>query len=162
MKSSLRERAILFRGTLQEFGWGCSRKLRTASALLVFLFAPRLSCADVLKIVVNDTIQPITDEFIGRALAEAKAKNDQALLIEINTPGGLVESTREIIEKIVDSTVPSIKNCKVSALALVRSTMTEYVWYPERPRWPALLSVTTSRSIRRSDWRVARAKDTDS
>jgi membrane-bound serine protease (ClpP class) len=64
--------------------------------------------AEVLKIVLNDTIQPVTDEFIGRALAEAKAKNDQALLIEINTPGGLVESTREIIEKIVDSPVPVI------------------------------------------------------
>jgi membrane-bound serine protease (ClpP class) len=77
-------------------------------AFLLFLFAPRLSSAEVLKIVLNDTIQPITDEFIGRALAEAKAKNDQALLIEINTPGGLVESTREIIEKIVDSPVPVI------------------------------------------------------
>ena len=77
-------------------------------ALLVFLLAPAISSAEVLKIVLNDTIQPITDEFIGRALAEAKAKNDQALLIEINTPGGLVESTREIIEKIVDSPVPVI------------------------------------------------------
>jgi len=64
--------------------------------------------AEVLKIVLNDTIQPITDEYIGRALAEAKAKNAQALLIEINTPGGLVDSTREIIEKIVDSPVPVI------------------------------------------------------
>ena len=64
--------------------------------------------AEVLKIVLNDTIQPITDEYIGRALAEAKAKNAQAVLIEINTPGGLVDSTREIIEKIVDSPVPVI------------------------------------------------------
>ena len=64
--------------------------------------------ADVLKIIVNDTIQPITDEFIGRALAQAKATGAQALLIEINTPGGLVDSTREIIEKIVDSPVPVI------------------------------------------------------
>ena len=74
---------------------------------LAFLLVVPAS-AEVLKIVLNDTIQPVTDEFIGRALAEAKAKNDQALLIEINTPGGLVESTREIIEKIVDSPVPVI------------------------------------------------------
>jgi membrane-bound serine protease (ClpP class) len=75
-------------------------------SLAFLLVAP--ASAEVLKIVLNDTIQPVTDEFIGRALAEAKAKNDQALLIEINTPGGLVESTREIIEKIVDSPVPVI------------------------------------------------------
>ena len=74
--------------------------------LLVFAALPASS--QVLKIVLNDTIQPISDEFIGRALQDAKAQNAQALLIQINTPGGLVESTREIIEKIVDSPVPVI------------------------------------------------------
>jgi len=64
--------------------------------------------ADVLKIVVNDTIQPITDEYIGRAVAQAEHNKDQALLIEINTPGGLLESTRDIIEKILASSVPVI------------------------------------------------------
>jgi membrane-bound serine protease (ClpP class) len=66
------------------------------------------SSAEVLKIVVNDTIQPITEEYIDRAIAEAASHKDQALLIEINTPGGLVESTREIIEKIVAAPVPVI------------------------------------------------------
>ena len=121
MKSFLRLRATFFRCPIlsgcptqnlralcETLGWGLSRTLRGAFTLLVFLVAPHLSSADVLKITLNDTIQPVTDEFIGRALAEAKAKNDQALLIEINTPGGLVESTREIIEKIVDSAVPVI------------------------------------------------------
>jgi len=85
---------------------------RTITLLLVALFVLSLALptasAEILKVVLNDTIQPITDEFIGRALNEAKAQNAQALLIEINTPGGLVESTREIIEKIVDSPVPVI------------------------------------------------------
>jgi membrane-bound serine protease (ClpP class) len=66
------------------------------------------SSAEVLKIVVNDSIHPITDEYIGRAIAEAERNKDQALLIEINTPGGLLESTRDIIEKILASTVPVI------------------------------------------------------
>jgi membrane-bound serine protease (ClpP class) len=64
--------------------------------------------AEVLKIVVKDTIQPITDEYIARAIDEAARRNDQAILIEINTPGGLVESTRHIIEKITSSRVPVI------------------------------------------------------
>ncbi|MGD0792877.1 MAG: nodulation protein NfeD [Terriglobales bacterium] len=67
------------------------------------------SCsADVLRIVVNDLIQPVTAEYIGRALELAAAHHDQAVLIEMNTPGGLVDSTREIIEKIVASPVPVI------------------------------------------------------
>jgi membrane-bound serine protease (ClpP class) len=64
--------------------------------------------AEVLKIVVNDTIQPITEEYIERAIAEAHAEKAEALIIQINTPGGLVSSTRDIIEKITSSPVPVI------------------------------------------------------
>ena len=74
---------------------------------LLFLFAAS-SSADVLKIAINDAIQPVTAEYIGRALDLAAANHDQAVLIEINTPGGLVDSTRDIIEKIVASPVPVI------------------------------------------------------
>ncbi len=76
------------------------------SALCLLLV---VSCsADVLKIELNDAIQPVTAEYVGRALSQAAANHDQAVLIEINTPGGLVDSTREIIEKIVASPVPVI------------------------------------------------------
>jgi membrane-bound serine protease (ClpP class) len=67
-----------------------------------------VSSAEVLKIVVDDTIQPITQEYISRAIDEAQRRNDQAVLIELNTPGGLVDSTRRIIEKITSSQVPVI------------------------------------------------------
>src|SRR5205807_4530000 len=77
-------------------------------ASVVLVFSARSSSAEVLKIVVNDTIQPITDEYIGRALADAKAKGNQAVLIELSTPGGLLESTRDIINKILESPVPVI------------------------------------------------------
>ncbi len=73
----------------------------------IFLFAATAS-AEILKVVLDDTIQPITEEFIGRAIDEAQRHNDQAVLIEINTPGGLVDSTRRIIEKITNSSVPVI------------------------------------------------------
>lgn len=82
------------------------------SRILAGLGAASLLCslasAEVLKIVVNDTIQPITAEYISRALDEAHRRNAQAVLIEINTPGGLLNSTRDIIEKITTSAVPVI------------------------------------------------------
>src|ERR1700737_2402522 len=86
---------------------------RSISRMLCGIFVSILLLAlsasgEVLKIVVNDTIHPITDEYIGRALAEAERNQDQALLIELNTPGGLLESTRDIIEKILASPVPVI------------------------------------------------------
>jgi len=81
---------------------------RILFGLAAALILSSVSSAEVLKIVVNDTIQPITQEYITRAIDEAQRRNDQAILIEINTPGGLVESTRHIIEKITNSQVPVI------------------------------------------------------
>ena len=79
-----------------------------ACCLAVFFLFAAVCSADVLKVTVNDAIQPVTAEYIGRALDLAAANHDQAVLIEINTPGGLVDSTREIIEKIIASPVPVI------------------------------------------------------
>jgi membrane-bound serine protease (ClpP class) len=78
-----------------------------ACAAAVSAFCPRAS-AEILKITVDDTIQPISQEYISRAIDEAHRRNAQAILIEMNTPGGLVSSTREIIEKITKSPVPVI------------------------------------------------------
>jgi membrane-bound serine protease (ClpP class) len=85
-----------------------SHALHGLLAGALFCLVSTYSSAEVLKIVINDAIHPITDEYIGRALAEAERNKDQALLIELNTPGGLVESTRDIIEKILASPTPVI------------------------------------------------------
>ncbi len=64
--------------------------------------------ASVLRITVNDMIHPISDEYIGRALADAARVKDAAVIIELSTPGGLIESTRSIVEKMMTSRVPVI------------------------------------------------------
>ncbi|HEX3069396.1 MAG TPA: nodulation protein NfeD [Thermoanaerobaculia bacterium] len=64
--------------------------------------------ANVLRLNVNDTIQPISDEFIGRALDQAQREHDDAVILVISTPGGLLDSTRSIVEKIMTSRVPVI------------------------------------------------------
>ena len=86
--------------------WWSKRLGLIAAGVLLGCALP--ASAQVLKIVVNDTIQPISDEFIGRALNKADQERDRAVLIELNTPGGLADSTRHIIEKIVASPVPVI------------------------------------------------------
>ena len=85
-----------------------SRVVPRLATLVCLLVLCASASADVIKIVINDTIQPITEEYIGRAIAAARARSAQALLIQINTPGGLVSSTRGIIEKITASPVPVI------------------------------------------------------
>jgi membrane-bound serine protease (ClpP class) len=62
----------------------------------------------VVKIVVDDMIHPISAEYIGRALDQARDQHAAAVLIELSTPGGLLDSTRAIIGRIVTSPVPVI------------------------------------------------------
>lgn len=79
-----------------------------ACVLLLVLFSASSAPAEVLKIRLDDTINPITDEYIGRAIQSAEQNKDSALIIELSTPGGLADSTRDIITKITTSTVPVI------------------------------------------------------
>jgi membrane-bound serine protease (ClpP class) len=64
--------------------------------------------ADVVRLVVDGTINPVSAEYIERGIARGADQHAQAVLIEIRTPGGLVDSTREIISKILASPVPVI------------------------------------------------------
>lgn len=62
----------------------------------------------VEKIVLKDTIQPVSAGMLERALAQANADGAAALLIEMDTPGGLVESMRAMAGAILGSRVPVI------------------------------------------------------
>jgi membrane-bound serine protease (ClpP class) len=100
---------ILARPSLAKLGPCLRRWMSGAVCCLGALFLiTTFSSAEVLKIVVDDTIQPVTAEYIGRAIELAATNHDQAVLIEMNTPGGLVDSTRDIIDKITASHVPVI------------------------------------------------------
>ena len=83
------------------------RRCFPALLLSIFLFTTFAS-ADVLKIVVHDTIQPVSAGRIARALDLAASRQDDAVLIELSTPGGLMTSTQEIIQRILASPVPVI------------------------------------------------------
>ncbi len=82
------------------------RKLLVTVVSILLLSA--FSSAQVLKIVVDDTIQAATQERIERAIDQAAAEKDDAVLIELSTPGGLMDSMREIMSKVLASPVPVI------------------------------------------------------
>src|ERR1035441_3244732 len=60
------------------------------------------------EFVLKDTIQPVSQGELIRAIAKANSDGAQALLVEIDTPGGLLESTRTMAGAIMDSRVPVI------------------------------------------------------
>ena len=62
----------------------------------------------VEKLILSDTIQPVTAAQLDRAVARANAESARALLIELDTPGGLLDSTRTMAGAILSSRVPVI------------------------------------------------------
>ena len=68
------------------------------------------SSSKPLVVVLNldDTIQPISEEYLARGLTLASADHAAALLVQLNTPGGLLDSTRSMVGKILASPVPVI------------------------------------------------------
>src|SRR5579864_342665 len=84
-------------------------RLRTFCFVVVLIsLLSTLASADVLKLVLNDTIQAATAERVERALNQAAAEKDDAVLIELSTPGGVMDAMRDIMEKILASPVPVI------------------------------------------------------
>jgi len=84
------------------------RLLMKLAALLLITIVTRWASADVVKIVIDGTIHSITVNFVDRAGQEAQRTNADALLIEINTPGGLMNSMNAITQTILASPVPVI------------------------------------------------------
>jgi membrane-bound serine protease (ClpP class) len=62
----------------------------------------------VVVIHLNDTIQPISAQYLARGLNAAAAQHANAVIIEINTPGGLIDSMRQMVANIIASPVPVI------------------------------------------------------
>lgn len=60
------------------------------------------------ELVLHDTIQPVSADEVTRALARANSDGAQALLIDLDTPGGLLDSMRTMVGAILRSRVPVI------------------------------------------------------
>ncbi|HJT17373.1 MAG TPA: nodulation protein NfeD, partial [Thermoanaerobaculia bacterium] len=82
--------------------------IRRALVAICTLFLAVAANATVLQITVDDMIHPISDEYIGRAIADAARSKDAALVIIMSTPGGLLDSTRSIVEKMMTAPIPVI------------------------------------------------------
>jgi membrane-bound serine protease (ClpP class) len=63
---------------------------------------------EVVVLHLDDTIQPISAEYLSRGINFANGQHASAVLVEINTPGGLVDSMRQMVGMIVASPVPVI------------------------------------------------------
>ena len=76
---------------------------------LAALAASSLAAAPkVIAVDIDGVIHPITVDLLAHALDQAASQNAAAVLLRLNTPGGLLDATRQMNEKIVASRVPVI------------------------------------------------------
>lgn len=79
------------------------------SLFIALLATTGLNAASrVIAIDVDGIVHPITVEIVDHAIAQAAAENAAAVLMRLNTPGGLMDASREITQKMVASKVPVI------------------------------------------------------
>jgi membrane-bound serine protease (ClpP class) len=85
-----------------------NRLLRVLLLICGWTLACQAQQPRVILIHLNDTVQPISADYMARGLDAAAAQHANAVLIEINTPGGLLESMRQMVSKLIASPVPVI------------------------------------------------------
>jgi len=62
----------------------------------------------VIVISVDGTINPSSAEYINSGIKRARENNAECLIIKLNTPGGLLKSTRIIVSDMLDSEIPVV------------------------------------------------------
>jgi len=84
--------------------------VKSAIGFIVLLFATAgLNAPErVILIRIDGAIGPATAEYVINSIATAEEDKVSALVIELNTPGGLLESTRRIVQGILSSSVPVV------------------------------------------------------
>lgn len=87
----------------------CIRHRLTIAVLAAVLLTVSIANAKTVhKIRIDGVINPVSSGFIIEAVERAEAEDAEALLIELDTPGGLLEATRKIVIKFLAAEVPVI------------------------------------------------------
>ena len=76
--------------------------------LFLFLFPPFTDAQTVISMKVDGTINPASADFIRSGINKAAREKAECIIIHLNTPGGLLKSTRVIVSDILGSPVPVI------------------------------------------------------
>lgn len=64
--------------------------------------------AEVGLIRIDGAISPVTANYVAHAISVANTQHDACLIIQLDTPGGLLDPTKQIVEALFDSPVPTV------------------------------------------------------
>jgi membrane-bound serine protease (ClpP class) len=84
-----------------------ARRVAALTVVLATSAAPA-SAASVARIVIDGTINPAVADFVHEAITKGAAEGDTALLVQLDTPGGLLASMKVIVKDVLDAPLPVI------------------------------------------------------
>ena len=76
--------------------------------LFIFSILHFVHAAPVAVIKIDGGINPASNDFIKMSIQEAQSKKAECLVIQLDTPGGLLSSTREIVQAILEAPLPVV------------------------------------------------------
>ena len=86
-----------------------NRVLFTILALVLLSLSSSFAQNEMVKVLtVESAITPVSAEYIIKAIEQAELENAECIIIQLDTPGGLMTSMENIIKKILGSQVPVI------------------------------------------------------
>ena len=75
--------------------------------IIAVLAAVHCFAADVHVIIIDGSINPVTAEYLVNAIDRAERSAD-LLIVQLDTPGGLMASTRTMVKKMLSAKVPIV------------------------------------------------------
>lgn len=84
------------------------RALLLSTVLAGLLCAAAAPSPKIVSINIDSVVHPVTEEILTHAIERATQEQAAAVLIRLDTPGGMLESTRKIVEQMMASPVPVI------------------------------------------------------
>ena len=85
-----------------------NKPMKNLIALPLLLFGLLFAEQPIHVLTVNGSINPTTYDYLKQGIERAQTSNAQAVIIEINTPGGLLQSTRDIVTEFLNAEIPVI------------------------------------------------------
>lgn len=75
---------------------------------LLLFFSLSLSAAEIPVLTVADTINPGTADYIIHGIEQAEAQNRAFVVLQLDTPGGLLPTTRQIVQAMLNAKIPVV------------------------------------------------------